>query len=62
MQIISLLEKLTTHARFELELEDILSTQPKEIRELFLANNTASLKSMFPHADISADRTTIFQL
>lgn len=62
MNIISLLETLATHTRFEFTLDELLSTQPDEVKKLFLTNNSALLKPMFPHADISADRTTILQL
>ena len=62
MQIISLLEKLATHAHFEIDLDELLTTLPAETKEHFLTNNASSLKSMFPHSEISADRTTIFRL
>lgn len=60
MQIIALFEQLATHAHYE--LEELLISQPKKIQEIFLTNNTTDLKSMFPDSEISADRTTIFQL
>lgn len=60
MNIINLLETLATHTRFE--FQELLETQPNEIKEFFSTNNSHSLKSIFPCADISADRTTIFQL
>lgn len=62
MNIVNLLEKLATHTRFQTEYRELLSSQSSEMGDLFLKNDSSSLKMMLENTHIIADRTTIFKL
>lgn len=62
MQIINLLETLSGNTRFQVNTKDVISSQPSEIQELFITNDSTSLKLLLKDSEVSADRLTIFQL
>ena len=62
MQIINLLETLAGNTRFQISIDDAISSQPSAIQEIFDHNNSSLLKLLFKESKISADRTTIFQV
>lgn len=62
MIIISLLETLASNTRFQTNIDDAISSQPLSIQKIFGNNDAASLKLLFKDSEISADRTTIFQI
>lgn len=62
MQIINVLETLANNTRFQINIDDTVSSQPSAIQEMFNNNDSASLKLLFKDSEISADRTTIFQI
>jgi hypothetical protein len=62
MQIINVLETLANNTRFQINIDDTVSSQPSAIQEMFNNNDSASLKLVFMDSEIIADRTTIFQI
>jgi hypothetical protein len=62
MRIINLLETLAGNTRFQIEIDDAISSQSSEIQKIFNNNDSTSLKLLFKDSEISADRTTIFQI
>jgi hypothetical protein len=62
MQIINLLETLSGNTRFQVNTKDVISSQPSEIQELFITNDSTSLKLLLNDSEVSADRLTIFQI
>ena len=62
MQIIKLLETLSGNTRFQVNIKDVISSQPSEIQELFITNDSTSLKLLLNDSEVSADRLTIFQV
>lgn len=62
MQIINVLETLANNTRFQINIDDTVSSQLSTIQEIFTNNDSASLKLLFQDSEIIADRTTIFQI
>lgn len=62
MQIIDILETLATNTRFQTNIDDAASQQLSEIIQLIKNNNSTMIKRLLNDTEISADRTTIFQI
>lgn len=59
MELIKLLTNIATTTHFNLNIEELIASQPQDIQAAFLNNDGSVIKSRMPESQVSADRTTI---
>lgn len=60
MSHIAWLESLAAKADYDIEINDILKTQPSDIQDAYYSNNQAGLKALLGAESRLADKNTIF--
>ena len=62
MNIVEFLEKLACIAHHKINMNELLSGQPLEVKNAFLTNDAAFLKIYLNRSEILADKSSVFQL